>query len=579
MTVPDPGDGADTAGAVDAPLGPAAPATPSAARRATPSAPTRARTATAGGAGATGTGVTGPPPPSPPAGRGRRDAGPGKGRGPGTAGPERETIWRRPFRGLTLGIISVVSLIAFEASAVHTAMPAAAHALDGIPLYAYAFSGYFTASLFAMALSGEWCDRKGPLVPLFTGVAAFGGGLVISGAARDMWTFVGGRAVQGIGGGLVIVALYVVVGRAYPERLRPAVMASFSAAWVLPVIVGPLVAGTVTEGLGWRWVFLAIPVLVLLPLTVMLPALRRLPENGGRTAAVNRRRVLLALAVAAGAGLLQYAGQDRSAAALLPAAAGLALLVPSVLRLLPRGTFRAGRGLPSVVLLRGLAAGSFLGAETFVPLMLVTERGLPVTLAGLALTGGGLTWALGSYTQSRPRLEPHRERLMQLGMVLMAAAIAGPATALLDGLPGWAPWTLVAASWAVGGFGMGLTISSASVLLLRLSKPEEAGSNSASLQVSDALGNIVLVGLSGMLFVGLGGGSVTAGAHTAGVATGAAAGTGTSHATAFAAVYLTMAAVALAGAWVATRLSPRTEAAEARTESRTEAPTESGRLP
>lgn len=143
-----------------------------------------------------------------------------------------------------------------------------------------------------------------------------------------------------------------------------------------------------------------------------------------------------------------------------------------------------------------------------------------MTLAGFALTGGGLTWALGSYTQSRPRLEPHRERLMQLGMALMAVAIAGPALALLDGLPGWAPWTLVAASWAVGGFGMGLTISSASVLLLRLSKPEEAGSNSASLQVSDALGNIVLVGLSGMLFVGLGGGSVTAGAHTAGVARG-----------------------------------------------------------
>ncbi|WP_078843773.1 MFS transporter [Streptomyces albus] len=568
MTVPEPGDGvdtgADTAPALDAVPDTADPAGPSSARLAAPSAARTERGAAriAGTSGTAGQHSPSPAPaPSPPPSTEHARGGPaGPGGGPAAGGPERETIWRRPFRGLTLGIISVVSLIAFEASAVHTAMPVAAHALDGIPLYAYAFSGYFTASLFAMALSGEWCDRKGPLVPLFTGVAAFGGGLVISGAARDMWTFVGGRAVQGLGGGLVIVALYVVVGRAYPERLRPAVMASFSAAWVLPVIVGPLVAGTVTESLGWRWVFLAIPVLVLLPLTVMLPALRRLPEDGGRTAAVNRRRVLLALAVAAGAGLLQYAGQDRSMAAVLPAVAGLALLVPSVLRLLPRGTFRAGRGLPSVVLLRGLAAGSFLGAETFVPLMLVTERGLSVTLAGLALTGGGLTWALGSYAQSRPRLEPYRERLMQLGMTLMAVAIAGPALALLDGLPGWAPWTLVAASWAVGGFGMGLTISSGSVLLLRLSKPEEAGSNSASLQVSDALGNIALVGLSGMLFVGLGGGSVTAGTHTAGVAAGAAASGGTSHATAFAAVYLTMAAVALTGAWVATRLSPRVEA-------------------
>ncbi|MEU8351229.1 MFS transporter, partial [Streptomyces sp. NPDC048845] len=453
-----------------APLLPAAPGDPGAA------APAAAAPASGGpGAG------------KPPAARG------GSGTGVGGDGrPAADSIWRRPFRGLTLGIISVVSLIAFEASAVNTAMPIAAQALDGIPLYAYAFSGYFTASLFAMALSGEWCDRKGPLIPLFSGIAAFGTGLVISGSAQDMWTFVGGRAVQGTGGGLVIVALYVVVGRAYPERLRPAVMASFSAAWVLPVIVGPLVAGTVTEGLGWRWVFLAIPVLVLLPLAVMLPALRKLPDGGGRTAVMNRRRILLALAVAVGAGLLQYAGQDLTAVALLPAAAGAALLVPAVLRLLPRGTFRSARGLPSVILLRGVAAGSFLGAETFVPLMLVTERGLSATLAGLSLTAGGLTWAAGSYVQSRERLEPYRERLIQLGMVLMAAAIAGPALALLDGLPSWAPWTVVAVSWAVGGFGMGLTISSASVLLLRLSPPEDAGSNSASLQVSDALGNITL---------------------------------------------------------------------------------------
>ena len=111
-------------------------------------------------------------------------------------------------------------------------------------------------------------------------------------------------------------------------------MASFSAAWVVPVIVGPLVAGTVTEQLGWRWVFLAIPVLILLPLAVMLPALRKLPRTppgprGGARQVLGNRRCLLALAVAAGACLLQYAGQHPTWFALLPAAAGLALLVPA----------------------------------------------------------------------------------------------------------------------------------------------------------------------------------------------------------------------------------------------------------
>ncbi|MEU1671286.1 MFS transporter [Streptomyces roseifaciens] len=453
-----------------------------------------------------------------------------------------EGILGRRHRALTLGIISVVSLIAFESSAVNTAMPVAARALDGIGLYAFAFSAFFTASLFAMTLSGEWCDRSGPLVPLFTGIAAFGTGLVIAGSAQRMWMFVAGRGVQGIGGGLVIVALYVVVGRAYPERLRASVMASFSAAWVVPVIVGPLVAGTVTEQAGWRWVFLAIPVLILLPLAVMLPALRALPPAVA-PGTPDRRRILLALAVAAGAGLLQYAGQDLRPLAAVPAAAGLALLVPCIRRLLPRGTFRAARGLPSVVLLRGIAQGSFLAAETFIPLMLVTERGLSATLAGLSLTGGGLTWALGSYTQSRRRAEPYRERLMSLGMVLVALAVALMSAVLVHGVPVW----VAGASWVIGGYGMGLTISSGAVLLLKLSRPGEEGTNAASLQTADALGSIVLVGLAGVLFVSFGGGG-SASAATAGAAAPAHA---------FAAVFAAASAFALVGAYVATRLAPR----------------------
>ncbi|MBZ4015700.1 MFS transporter [Streptomyces purpurogeneiscleroticus] len=468
---------------------------------------------------------------------------------PSDSAPVGGGVLGRTYRALTLGIISVVSLIAFEASAVNTAMPVAARALDGIELYAFAFSAYFTASLFSMALSGAWCDRNGPLAPLFSGIFTFGGGLVLAGAAPTMWTFVAGRAVQGLGGGLVIVALYVVVSRAYPERLRPAVLASFSAAWVLPVIVGPVVSGTVTEHAGWRWVFLSIPVLVLLPVAVMLPALRKLPrrEEGEDAASLDRRRILLALAVATGAGLLQYAGQDLRPLALLPAAAGLALLVPSVLRLLPKGTFRAARGLPSVVLIRGLAAGALLAAESFVPLMLVTQRGLSPTLAGLSLTGGGLTWALGSYTQSRPRLEPYRERLMCVGMLLMALAVALVPLALVDTVPA----AVVAGAWVIAGFGMGLTISSGSVLLLKLSRPEDAGRNSASLQVSDALGNITFVGISGILFIAFGGGAVATarpGAH-AGASVAA-------HPAAFAAVFAAMSLVALVGAYVATRLRP-----------------------
>ncbi|WP_104816337.1 MFS transporter [Kitasatospora sp. MMS16-BH015] len=448
-----------------------------------------------------------------------------------------------PYRALTLGIVSVVLLLAFEATAVNTAMPVAARQLDGLGLYAFAFSGYFTSTLFALVVSGQWCDRRGPMAPLFSGIAVFGAGLVVAGTAVNMWLFVAGRAIQGLGGGLVIVALYVVVGRAFPERLRPKVFAAFSAAWVLPSIVGPVVSGAVTQHLGWRWVFLAVPALIVLPLAVMGPALRRAEKRqpSGLGAEIDRRRTGLAAMAALGAGLLQYAGQRLDPWALVPAAAGAGLLFPAVVRLLPAGALRAARGLPTVILLRGVAAGAFFAAEAFIPLMMVTQRGLSPTMAGLTLTSGGLSWALGSWLQGRPGADRHREALIRLGFVLTAVAIAGAALVLVPGAPVW----VAAVFWAVGGIGMGLAVASISVLMMKLSAPEDAGANSASLQMSDALGNVLLIGLAGVLFSALGGGSAAA-----------AAGGGAVPAAAFAVIFLVMTGVALAGAVLAVRTKP-----------------------
>ncbi|TLS42896.1 MFS transporter [Streptomyces montanus] len=481
---------------------------------------------------------------NPPATTPTAPAEPGTHDEPGTD----DSVLGRPYRALSIGIVSVVLLIAFEATAVGTAMPVAARELDGVALYAFAFSAYFTTSLFGMVLAGQWSDRQGPLASLTAGIASFAAGLMLSGTAGVMWLFVLGRAVQGLGGGLVIVALYVVVGRAYPERLRASILAAFAASWVIPSVVGPLAAGSVTEHLGWRWVFVGIPVLVVFPLALALPQIRRRasgPTKGAVAVPFDRRRIRLALGISLGAGLLQYAAQavsDDSVRwlSVLPAGVGAALLVPAVLGLLPPGTYRAARGLPSVVLLRGIAAGSFVAAESFVPLMLVTQRGLSPTLAGFSLAAGGATWALGSFVQSRARAEPYREWLMLIGMVLVALAIAAAPSVLIDAVP---VWTL-AVAWGFGCFGMGLVISATSVLLLHLSAPEEAGANSAALQISDGLSNVLLLAAGGAAFAALGGGTVT---HTATAASG-------SHPAAFTAVFLPMAGVALVGAWVTTRV-------------------------
>ncbi|MDP9443611.1 MAG: MFS transporter, partial [Actinomycetota bacterium] len=230
------------------------------------------------------------------------------------------------FNRTTVGIISLVVLVAFEAMAVATAMPVAARELDGLELYAWAFTGFLIAALFATAVAGQVCDRIGPTLPFVAGVAVFLVGLVVAGSAPAMWPFVLGRMIQGLGGGTVIVALYVVVARAFDESVRPRVFLFMSAAWIVPSIVGPLVAGAVTEQMSWRLVFWGLVPFVVVPVLLTAPALRRLPRVEGER---RPSRVLLALAVAVGAAALQYGGQRAERADWV--VAGVALAVGVVL--------------------------------------------------------------------------------------------------------------------------------------------------------------------------------------------------------------------------------------------------------
>lgn len=450
-------------------------------------------------------------------------------------GSDAGRIFDGAHRRLTLGIVTVVLLVAFEAMAVATVMPVAVRELDGLALYAWAFSGFLSASLFAMVVAGEVSDRTGPRLPLLAGVAVFGVGLVLAGTAQSMLVFVLGRAVQGLGGGAIIVALYVVVARCYPESLRPRVFSAMSAGWVLPSIIGPAVAGVVADNLSWRWVFLAVPVLIAPAVIVMLPRL-----GGGRATGEEprrRSRRVLALGAAVGAALLQYAGQHLTLASLLLLVVAGTLLVPTVPRLLPAGALAFRRGLPTTVVMRGVLAGAFFGAETFVPLMLVTERDLSTTFAGLSLTGGALGWALGSWYQGRPSTRLARPTLIRLGSGLVAVGIGGAALALWPAVP-----VLVAGlGWTVGGLGMGMAMASVSVLTLEQSPLADQGANSAALQVSDALFSIVFIGIGGAIFAGL---------H---------AGAGLEQA-AFLAIFAVMAALAVLGAVVARRVRPLTAA-------------------
>ncbi|WP_068928949.1 MFS transporter [Planobispora rosea] len=429
-------------------------------------------------------------------------------------------IFARHHRALMVGVLALVVLVAFESLAVATAMPMVGRDLDGLGLYALAFSGSMAAGMIATVLGGRWGDLRGPVAPLWAGLAAFVAGLVISGTAPGMDVFLAGRFVQGFGGGVFQVALYVLVSRVYPAALHPKVFGALAAAWVVPSMVGPVIAGSVAVHLGWRWVFLGVPLLVAPAALLLWRGLASAPmENPAEPATRTpiARRFGWAVLTAAGAALTQYGAQSggthsaeaagtagAASGAMGPGtgiavlAAGLVLLAVSLPRLLPPGTLRGGRGLPSVIALRGIVAGTFLGGEVYLPLMLHAERGLSLTQAGAVLTGGALAWSLGSWIVGRKTYD--RTLILSVGPLVMAAGLLLMALSVLDS----APVALAFAGEALSGFGIGIVYPTLSVLVLELSAPGEEGENSASMGVGESVFTVMTVAAVGAIVAGLG---------------------------------------------------------------------------
>jgi MFS family permease len=399
----------------------------------------------------------------------------------------------RAHRLTTSGLVLLVTFIAFEAMAVGTAMPTAVADLHGLAWYAWPFSAFLVAQVVGMVVGGDLGDRRGARVALPWGVAAFAAGLLTSGLAGTMPVFVAGRAVQGLGGGVISVVLYVVAGQAYEPRLRPRLFGAISAAWVLPALVGPVVAGLLTTHASWRWVFLGLLPLIAVSLGLVLPAIRALPvtRSGGPTGASRRWWALLA---GVGIAALQYAGQRRDLAALAIAVAGAVALGAGLRSLLPAGTGRAARGLPAVIACRGLLAGAFFGMDALLPLTLTKVHGLSPTAVGIPLTAGAVGWAAASHLQGRfPAVA--RERLLRAGFGLLALGLAGTALAAVPALGGWPAY----GTWAIAGLGMGLGMPAVGVLLLDRSPEHRRGADSAALQIADVTCSALCIGLAGVL--------------------------------------------------------------------------------
>ncbi|MGH2467756.1 MAG: MFS transporter [Candidatus Limnocylindrales bacterium] len=414
--------------------------------------------------------------------------------------PARAGVWAPERRALTVGLLLTVTLVAFESLSVATIMPLVGRELDGLALYGWVFSAFFLGDLVGIVAAGAQADRGSLARPFILGLGLFALGLVIDGLAPSMAVLVLGRSIQGFGAGAVPTVAYVAIGRRYPDAIRPVMFASLSSAWVVPGLAGPAVAGLVADHATWRYVFLGLLPLVAVAMALTTPALRDpgpVPSITAGTGPVEPlwRRLVPAIRVAAGAALVLGALTARDLLSVGLGIGGVAIGLPALRRLVPAGTLSAARGLPTVILLRGVATFGFFGAEAFLPLTLVSVRGASATEAGLALTAATLTWTAGSWIQARLMHSWGAARLIRAGLVGVTIGVLGVATILASAVP----VEVGVAAWGLAGFGMGLAYSPISLTVIRDAPAGQEGSATAAMQLCDVLGTALGTGLGGAI--------------------------------------------------------------------------------
>lgn len=128
---------------------------------------------------------------------------------PADRGPAEERLWTRRTWPFLTGTLALMTFIAFESYAVTTVLPVAMADLDGSRWYSMAYAATITTALLGTVLGGNWADRHGTRPPLLAGGTMFLLGIALCALAPNAATFVLGRFLQGVGGGIDAVVLYV----------------------------------------------------------------------------------------------------------------------------------------------------------------------------------------------------------------------------------------------------------------------------------------------------------------------------------------------------------------------------------
>lgn len=294
------------------------------------------------------------------------------------------------FGGLMLALL----LAALDQTIVATALPTIVSDLGGAEHLSWVVTAYMLASTATTVLWGKLGDLIGRKPLFIVCIVIFLAGSMLAGTSTTMGQLIVWRAVQGAGGGGLMVLAQAIVGDIVPPRERGRYQGFFGAVFGVASVAGPLLGGFFVDNLTWRWVFyinVPIGILALVAVVAVLPRI-----TPGKKPSIDYAGIILIATIATSVVLITSLGGTTWAWS-SPEVYGLAAvavvsLVAFVLveqraaePVLPLRLFR--NRVFSMAAVIGFAVGfAMFGAITFLPLYLQQVKGSTPTASGLEMT-------------------------------------------------------------------------------------------------------------------------------------------------------------------------------------------------
>jgi EmrB/QacA subfamily drug resistance transporter len=401
-----------------------------------------------------------------------------------------------------LGLCFVLIMVALDQTVISTALPTVVAELNGFDLYAWVGTAYLLTSIITIPVFGKLGDEHGRKPFVMTAIVLFTTASMLCGVAQSMQQLVLARALQGIGGGMLMSTAFACIPDMFPdarERLRWQIM--FSSSFGLANAVGPSLGGYLTEYLGWRWVFFVNLPVGILSLWFVWRYLPRIRHTDKKPSPLDWQGALLvALTLGSLQLFVEWLPQHKPAILLIALltvgmVAGMTLIwwerrTANPILPLSMFTHDSLKPLFTLSLIMGFCMFAIM---YYAPLLLQGGFGLSPKEAGMLITPLAVFITVGSIINGRIVIRlrsPHLMLFAGLGSFCVAALALTQATIST-------PHSVIAIIMMLAGLGLGMLLPNLTLLTQATAPRVQLGVATAMLQSTRMVGSMLGIALIG----------------------------------------------------------------------------------